>query len=146
MLTARDSVAEKIVGINTGADDYLTKPFVFEELLARINALARRLFSDRAPILVVADLTLGPSTRQVHRAGALVELTNKEYALLALLMRRPGHVYSRTQIADQVWDVTVTNDSNVIDTYVRLLRKKIDTGREQSLIRTVRGVGYTMKE
>ena len=75
-----------------------------------------------------------------------MELTNKEYALLALLMRRPGHVYSRTQIADQVWDVTVTNDSNVIDTYVRLLRKKIDTGREQSLIRTVRGVGYTMKE
>jgi DNA-binding response OmpR family regulator len=145
MLTARDSLADKVAGLNTGADDYLTKPFAFDELLARVNALARRRTFDRAPLLRVADLTLDPVTREVQRGGESIALTNKEYALLALLMRRPGQVFTRTQIADQVWDVTVENDSNVIDAYIRLLRKKVDAGRERPLIHTVRGVGYAIK-
>ncbi len=145
MLTARDSIEDRVAGLNTGADDYLTKPFAFDELLARVNALARRRSLDRAPLLRVADLTLDPTTREVRRGEELIDLTNKEYALLAALMRRPGRVLTRTQIADQVWDMTVSNDSNVIDAYIRLLRKKVDAGRTRALIHTVRGVGYTMK-
>ncbi len=145
MLTAKDSVADKVAGLNAGADDYLTKPFAFDELLARVNALARRQTLDRAPLLRVGDLTLDPLAHEVRRGDALIELTNKEYALLAVLMRRTGQVFTRTQIAEQVWDMTVENDSNVIDAYIRLLRKKVDAGRERSLIHTVRGVGYSIK-
>ena len=145
MLTALDSVADKIEGLNTGADDYLTKPFAFGELLARLNALARRRAFDRSPMLRVAR----PHARPRHPRGApgrgAIALTNREYALLATLMRRPGQVLSRTQIADQVWDLTIENDSNVIDAYIRLLRRKVDAGRERPLIHTVRGVGYTIK-
>jgi DNA-binding response OmpR family regulator len=145
MLTAKDSVADKVAGLNTGADDYLTKPFAFDELLARVNALARRQAIDRAPVWRVGDVTLDPLTHEVRRGGEPIELTNKEYALLALLMRRPGQVLTRTQIAEQVWGLDFDNESNVIDVYIRYLRKKIDAGRERPLIRTVRGAGYTMK-
>jgi DNA-binding response OmpR family regulator len=145
MLTARDSVADRVAGLNTGADDYLTKPFAFDELVARVNALARRRALDRSPLLRVDDLVLDPATREVRRGGEVIELTNKEYALLALLIRRPGQVWTRTQIAERLWDLNVENESNVIDVYVRHLRRKIDTGERRPLIHTVRGVGYTIK-
>ncbi|GAC1429556.1 MAG: response regulator transcription factor [Chloroflexota bacterium] len=145
MLTARDSVEDKVTGLNSGADDYLTKPFAFDELLARVNALVRRQSIDRSPVLRVGDLSLDPLTHAVHRGERPVELTNKEYALLALLMRRPGQVLTRTQIAEQIWDMDFDNESNVIDVYIRYLRKKIDVGDARPLIHTVRGVGYTMK-
>jgi DNA-binding response OmpR family regulator len=145
MLTAKDSVADRVAGLNTGADDYLTKPFAFDELVARVNALARRRTLDRAPLLRVDDLVLDPATREVQRGGEMIELTNKEYALLALLMRRPGQVWTRTQIAERIWDLNVEHESNVIDVYVRHLRRKIDRGGARPLIHTVRGVGYTIK-
>jgi DNA-binding response OmpR family regulator len=145
MLTAKDSVADKVAGLNTGADDYLTKPFAFDELVARVNALARRRVLDRSPLLRVDDLVLDPATREVRRGAAPIELTNKEYALLALFMRRPGQVWTRTQIAERIWDLNVEHESNVIDVYVRHLRRKIDVGDMRPLIHTVRGVGYTIK-
>ncbi len=145
MLTAKDSVHDKVAGLNSGADDYLTKPFSFDELVARVNALTRRQALARSPILSVADLTLDPISHDVRRGGDSIELTNKEYALLALLMRRPGQVLTRTQIAQQIWDMDVDSDSNVIDVYIRYLRKKLDAGRDQPLIHTVRGVGYTIR-
>ena len=134
-----------MAGLNSGADDYLTKPFAFDELLARVNALARRQSLDRSPMLRVADLTLDPISHEVRRGDDPIELTNKEYALLALLMRRPGQVLTRTQIAEHIWDMDFDNDSNVIDVYIRYLRKKVDAGRDHPLIHTVRGVGYTIK-
>ncbi len=145
MLTAKDSVDDKIAGLAIGADDYLTKPFAFGELLARINALVRRQSLDRAPLLRVDDLTLDPLTHVVRRGERSIELTNKEYALLAFLMRRPGQVLTRTQIAEQIWDMDFDNESNVIDVYIRYLRKKIDAAGARPLIHTVRGVGYTIK-
>jgi len=146
MLTAKDSVEDRVAGLRIGADDYLTKPFAFDELLARIDALVRRQSLDRSPVLRVADLTLDPLTHEVRRAGRLIELTNKEYALLAFLMRRPGQVLTRTQIAEQIWDMDFDNESNVIDVYIRYLRKKIDADGARPLIHTVRGAGYTMKD
>jgi len=146
MLTAKDSVEDRVAGLNMGADDYLTKPFAFDELVARINALVRRQSLDRAPLLTVGDLTLDPLTHEVRRAARSIELTNKEYALLAFMMRRPGQVLTRTQIAEQIWDLTFDNESNVIDVYIRYLRKKVDEGYARPLIHTVRGVGYTIKD
>ncbi len=145
MLTAKDSVEDRVAGLRIGADDYLTKPFAFDELLARIDALVRRQSLDRSPVLRVADLTLDPLTHEVRRADRPIELTNKEYALLAFLMRRPGQVLTRTQIAEQIWDMDFDNESNVIDVYIRYLRKKIDADGARPLIHTVRGAGYTMK-
>ncbi len=145
MLTARDSVEDKVTGLNSGADDYLTKPFAFDELLARVNALARRQSLDRAPLLRVDDLTLDPITHAVHRGGRPIELTNKEYALLALLMRRSGQVLTRTHIAEQIWDMDFDNESNVIAVYIRYLRQKIDGGDARPLIHTARGVGYVLR-
>ncbi|MDB5057600.1 MAG: two component transcriptional regulator, winged helix family [Chloroflexi bacterium] len=145
MVTAKDSVEDKVAGLNIGADDYLTKPFAFDELIARLNALARRRSLDRAPLLRVDNVTLDPLTHEVRRGDRVIELTNKEYELLAFLMRRPGHVLTRTQIAEGVWDLNFDNESNVIDVYIRYLRKKISAGNERPLIHTVRGVGYTIK-
>jgi heavy metal response regulator len=145
LLTARDAVEDKVQGLDAGADDYLTKPFAFAELLARVRALLRRGTAARAPVLQVADLTLDPATRTVARGGEAISLTNREFALLEYLLRNAGRVLTRTMIAEHVWDYSFDSATNVIDVYVNYLRKKIDAGRERKLIHTVRGVGYVLK-
>ena len=145
LLTAREAVEDKVQGLDAGADDYLTKPFAFAELLARIRALLRRGTAARAPVFQVADLTLDPATRTVMRGGEAVSLTHREFALLEYLMRNAGRVLTRTMIAEHVWDYSFDSGTNVIDVYVNYLRKKIDAGRERKLIHTVRGVGYVLK-
>jgi heavy metal response regulator len=145
LLTARDGVEDKVQGLDAGADDYLTKPFAFAELLARVRALLRRGTAAQAPLLQVTDLTLDPAKRTVKRGGEVISLTNREFALLEYFMRNPGRVLTRTMIAEHVWDYSFDSDTNVIDVYVNYLRRKIDTGREQKLLHTVRGVGYVLK-
>jgi heavy metal response regulator len=145
LLTARDTTADKVAGLDQGADDYLTKPFAFEELLARVRALLRRGTSAPVPSLSVADLRLDPVTHQVTRAGKRLDLTAKEFALLEFFLRRPGRVLSRTLIAQHVWGVDFDTFTNVIDVYVNYLRKKIDADFEPKLLHTVRGVGYVLK-
>jgi heavy metal response regulator len=146
LLTARDTVADKVAGLDEGADDYLTKPFAFEELLARVRALLRRGGPAASPVLAVADLRLDPTTRQVTRAGRRIELTARELALLEFFLRRPGRVLSRALIAQHVWGVDADTFTNVIDVYVNYLRKKIDADFEPKLLQTVRGAGYVLKE
>jgi two-component system, OmpR family, copper resistance phosphate regulon response regulator CusR len=143
-LTARGTVADKVAGLNLGADDYLTKPFVFEELLARVRALLRRGASAPA-VLTAADLRLDPATREVSRGGKRIDLTPKEYALLEFLLRRHDQVLSRAIIAQHVWGVNYDTFTNVIDVYVNYLRNKIDNGYQVKLIHSVRGVGYVLK-
>ena len=145
LLTARDGVEDKVQGLDAGADDYLTKPFAFAELLARVRALLRRGAAARVPLLQVADLTLDPAKRMVKRGGAVISLTNREFALLEYFMRNPGLVLTRTTIVEHVWDYSFDSATNVIDVYVNYLRKKIDAGRERKLLHTVRGVGYVLK-
>ncbi len=145
LLTARDTVADKVAGLDRGADDYLTKPFAFEELLARVRALLRRGAPMPAPVLTLADLRLDLVTRQVTRADKRIELTAKEFALLEFFLRHPGRVLSRTLIAQHVWGVDFDTFTNVIDVYVNYLRKKIDTDCEPKLLHTVRGAGYVLK-
>lgn len=145
LLTARDAVEDKVQGLDAGADDYLTKPFAFAELLARVRALLRRGKATQAPVLQVADLILDPAARTVKRGGAAIPLTNREFALLEYFLRNPGRVLTRTMIAEHVWDYSFDAGTNVIDVYVNYLRKKIDAGREPKLIHTVRGVGYVLK-
>lgn len=145
LLTAREAVEDKVQGLDAGADDYLTKPFAFAELLARVRALLRRGTAARPPVLRVADLTLDPATRTVSRGGEAIPLTNREFALLEYLMRGAGRVLTRTMIAEHVWDYSFDSTTNVIDVYVNYLRKKVDAGRERKLIHTVRGVGYVLK-
>jgi DNA-binding response OmpR family regulator len=145
LLTVRAAIEDKVIGLDTGADDYLTKPFAFQELLARVRALLRRRSEAELPLLQVADLTLDPGRRLVSRGEEKIELTAKEFALLDYFMRNPGRVLTRTMIAEHVWDYDFDPMTNVIDVYVNYLRKKIDAGREQGLIRTVRGVGYVMQ-
>jgi heavy metal response regulator len=146
LLTARIALADKVTGLDLGADDYLTKPFAFEELLARVRALLRRGSAAAPTVLTAADLTLDPATRQVTRAGKRIDLTSKEYALLEFLLRRRDQVLSRAVIAQHVWGVDYDTFTNVIDVYVNYLRKKIDSGFEPKLIHTVRGFGYVLKE
>jgi DNA-binding response OmpR family regulator len=144
MLTALASIEDKVEGLNVGADDYLAKPFAFQELLARITALLRRpsQYRERPRQLAVADLALDRQTLTVQRGGRSIELTAKELALLELLMRTPGRVLSRTRILDAVWGNATDPLTNVVDVYISRLRTKIDGGAEQRLIRTVRGYGY----
>lgn len=142
MLTARDALNDRVEGLNTGADDYLTKPFAFEELLARVRALLRRSEITRPTVLTLADLTLDPVTHRVTRGSRTLDLTRTEYSILALLMRRPGEVISRTRLAEQVWQADVETLDNLIDVHVSNLRRKVDPPGSESLIHTVRGRGY----
>src|SRR5438477_6765390 len=145
ILTARSEVDQKVKGLDAGADDYLTKPFAIEELLARARALLRRGPSDHAQNLQVEDLILNPATREVTRGGQRIELTTKEYALLEYLMRNAGRVLTRPMIAEHVWNLDFDTFTNVIDVYVNYLRNKIDRGEDRKLLRTIRGSGYTLK-
>lgn len=145
ILTARDNTNDKVRGLDLGADDYLTKPFAFAELLARVRALLRRGNPEKSPILKIADLSLDPASRRVERAGQIIDLTAKEYALMEYFLRHPGRVLTRTMIAEHVWDQDFDSYTNVIDVYVNYLRKKIDQGFETKLIHTVRGAGYVMR-
>src|SRR5882724_1321411 len=144
MLTARHSLTDRVNGLSTGADDYLTKPFAFAELLARIRALLRRSRLARPTVLRVADLTLDPATRRVARAGVVVALTTKEYAILEVLMQRAGEIVSRTRLVERVWDEASDVIDNLVDAHVSHLRKKIDRGGSLPLIHTVRGFGYRL--
>ena len=145
MLTARDAVEDRVGGLDAGADDYLTKPFAFTELLARLRALARRGASERPAELEVGDLRLDPATRRVWRGDAEIDLSPKEFALLETFMRRPGRVLSRFELLEHVWDYEYENRSNVIDVYVRYLREKVDRPFDRSSLETVRGVGYRLR-
>ena len=144
MLTARDSVADRVSGLRTGADDYLTKPFAFAEVLARINALLRRSRLTQPVVPRVADLMLDPASRRVTRGGITVSLTPKEYAILEVLMRSAGEVVSRTRLAERVWDEASEVLDNLVDVHVSHLRRKIDRGADVPLIHTVRGFGYRL--
>jgi len=145
VLTAQDSVDFKVQALRAGADDYVTKPFAFEELLARVEALGRRPKQVTSPVLTVADLRLDSATRQVTRSGHPIELTPKEYAVLEYLMRHADRVMSRTLITEYAWDYHFDPGTNVVDVVINRLRKKVDSGHRQKLIHTVRGVGYVVK-
>lgn len=144
MLTARDALADKVENFEAGADDYLTKPFAFAELLVRVKALLRRGAVNRANVLRAGDLELDRLSQTVKRGGQKIELTSKEYALLEYLMTNAGRVLSRTMIIEHVWDQSFDSVTNIVDVYVRHLRNKIDDPFERKLIRTVRGVGYSI--
>jgi two-component system OmpR family response regulator len=146
MLTARNSVDDRVAGLDTGADDYLVKPFAFAELLARLRALVRRGDAERPTVLEVSDLRLDPSTRDVRRGGSEVSLSAKEFALLETFMRRPGEVLSRFHLLEHAWDFTYENRSNVVDVYIRRLRRKIDEPFGRSTLQTVRGGGYRLRD
>lgn len=145
ILTARSEVDQRVNGLDAGADDYLTKPFAIEELLARARALLRRAGGEPSGIVQVDDLILNPVTHAVTRGGQRIDLTSKEYALLEYMMRNAGRVLTRTMIAEHVWNLDFDTFTNVIDVYIRYLRNKIDRGRTRGLIHTVRGSGYTLK-
>jgi len=144
MLTARDTLDDKVSGLDAGADDYLTKPFAFQELLARLRSLLRRGKAEVA-MLKVDDLTLDPATRKVRRGGEEITLTAKEFSLLEYMMRNEGRPLSRTTLSEHVWDINFDRMTNVVDVYINFIRNKVDKGFEKKLIHTVRGVGYTIK-
>jgi len=145
ILTARDSVPDRVAGLDLGADDYLTKPFAFEEFLARVRALLRRRDVARAPILTIDNLIVDPATRRVTRGERRIDLTARQYALLEYFLRNVGRVLSRQMIAQHVWGLGFDAESNVIDVYVGYLRRKIDRDRERRLLHTVRGAGYVLQ-
>ncbi len=145
VLTAQEAIDFKVQALRAGADDYVTKPFAFEELLARVEAIGRRPKQVAPPALVVGDLALDTGTREVHRAGQRLDLTPKEYAVLAYLMRHAGRVMSRTLITEYAWDYHFDPGTNIVDVVITRLRKKVDSGHKTKLIHTVRGVGYVVK-
>jgi two-component system, OmpR family, copper resistance phosphate regulon response regulator CusR len=145
ILTARAQLDQRVKGLDAGADDYLTKPFAIEELLARVRALLRRGAGEGTGSLQIEDLMLNPATREVTRGGQRIELTSKEYALLEYFMRNAGRVLTRPMIAEHVWNLDFDTFTNVIDVYVNYLRNKVDRGRERKLIHTIRGSGYVLK-
>jgi DNA-binding response OmpR family regulator len=145
MLTARDAVDDRVAGLDAGADDYLVKPFAMKELLARLRALTRRgAEASKSPVLKIADLSLDTTTHRIRRGNKAIELTAKEYSVLECLMREPERVFTRTMIAEHVWNYEIYNESNVVDVYIRNLRRKIDDGFDLKLIHTVRGAGYRL--
>jgi two-component system response regulator MprA len=146
MLTARESVSDRVLGLDAGADDYLVKPFEFDELLARVRALLRRARPEAADLLAFADLRLDTGTHQAYRGERPIELTAKEYELLDLFMRHPRQVLTREVIFDRVWGYDFGGESNIIEVYVRYLRQKTESGGEPRLLHTVRGVGYVLRE
>ncbi len=145
MLTAKDTVEDRVRGLDAGADDYLVKPFAFNELLARVRALLRRTGSSKSPKLQVGDLLMDTLTREVWRGQRVIELTSKEYTILEHFMRHPNIVITRTALEEHAWDYELDNISNIIDVYIRRIRSKIDERGQDSLIQTVRGAGYRMK-
>ncbi|MCS6801013.1 MAG: response regulator transcription factor [Chloroflexota bacterium] len=146
MLTARDEVSDRVRGLDLGADDYMVKPFAFEELIARVRALLRRREPSSSGILRYADLTLDPASREVFRGDRPIELTNREFELLSLFMRHPRQVLPRATILERVWDYDFGGDSNVLDVYIGYLRNKLEANGEPRLIHTVRGAGYVLRE
>jgi len=142
MLTARDAVEDRVQGLDGGADDYLTKPFAFPELLARLRALMRRGARERPAVLSVGDLRLDPATREVSRSGVAIDLTAKEFALLEYLLRHPGQVIPKSRLIEQVWDFAFDSDSNVVEVYIGYLRQKIDRPFGRRSLQTRRGSGY----
>ena len=146
LLTAKDAVADRVAGLDTGADDYLTKPYAFEELLARIRALARRNSTEKSDILTVGSLSVELSSKRVMREGQEILLSAKEFALLETLIRHKGQVLSRAQLENQVWDFGFEGGSNIVDVYIRYLRRKVDDPFEKKLIHTIRGAGYVLRE
>jgi DNA-binding response OmpR family regulator len=145
MLTCKDTVGDRIRGLDSGADDYLVKPFVFNELSARIRALLRREVINGSPILQVGELSLNTATREARRGDRIIELTSKEYAILEYFMRNPDVVITRRMLEEHVWDLSLETESNLIEVYIRRLRQKIDEDNEDSLIETIRGTGYRLK-
>ena len=145
-LTAKDKVDDIVSGLDSGSDDYLTKPFAFAELLARVRALIRRGTAERGAEITFADLRLDPVAHKVWRGESEIDLTTKEYALLEYMMRNPNQTLTRSMIAEHVWDYTFDSFTNIIDVYVNYLRKKVDRDFDKKLIHTVRGVGYVLKE
>lgn len=146
LLTAKDGIGDKVIGLDAGADDYLVKPFVYDELSARIRALLRRNTEQKSTLLHCADLTLDTTTRQVTRQGKIIDLSAKGFHILEYFMRNANRVLTRGQIIDHVWNFDYDNDSNVIDVYIGYLRRKIDNDFDTKLLHTVRGVGYVLRE
>ena len=145
MLTALDAVDDRVAGLDSGADDYLAKPFEMSELLARVRALRRRTGPDRAPVIAVHDLELDPSTLGVRRNGQAIRLTAREFALLELLARHPGQIFAQERLIESLWNADFAAESNVVEVYIRSLRRKVDGGRRDGLIETVRGSGYRLR-
>ena len=145
MLTAKDSITDRVAGLDTGADDYLVKPFAFDELLARVRAMLRRKNENKQTTLSLADLSMDTTTRMVTRAGKQIALTSREYSLLEYLLRNHGIIQTRSQISDHVWNYDFEYDSSVVDVYIRDLRNKVDSGFGMPWVHTIRGFGYVMR-